>query len=113
MKNPKRISTHSNTALGAQRRLASERRPEFPAKVEPAVYPVYFLTLRETAKILGVCVRTVQNYISSGILKSVTIGRRTKRVRNIDLDDFGQSLEPRIPAADPEPAGQMTMDILA
>jgi excisionase family DNA binding protein len=111
MKNSKQISSQKMSRSIHKRPIFPERRPVFPSIVEPALYPIYFLSLRETAAILGVCVRTVQNYISEGRLKCVVIGRRTKRIRNIDLDEFGQGLQPDLPPLAPETGPQLNLGI--
>jgi excisionase family DNA binding protein len=46
------------------------------------------LTPFEVADELGVGVRQVQVFISSGALPAIDLGHRTKRVRRSALDDF-------------------------
>ena len=75
----------------------------------PTVGQLY--TTEETAKLLRVSQRTVQGWIRSGMLQAVRYGRLL-RIRQSDLDAFGEVLPRRTPQADaadvrplPETAG--------
>ena len=45
-----------------------------------------YLTKREAAELLGVCSRTIENYIRSGALKASKPSRKVLRIKRSNLD---------------------------
>jgi excisionase family DNA binding protein len=62
--------------------------------VAPTVQTLY--TIDEVAKVLRVSQRTVQEWIRGGLLSAVRYGRLL-RIRQADLDTFGEVLPKRLP----------------
>jgi excisionase family DNA binding protein len=61
--------------------------------------PRMLLSVAEVAAELGCGRDTVYTLLSSGLLPSVLVGARLRRIRRPDLQAFVASLEPSIPAA--------------
>lgn len=53
------------------------------------------LTVEQAAQVLGVGRTSTYQLIASGELPSVVVGRRSRRVRQSDLDTYIASLEPQ------------------
>lgn len=73
------------------------------------------LTYKDAAGQLGISVRTLQRYIANGLLRAVTITRRTKRVRLSELEDFIQRISEQVndrPMPEPEQGTQMRFDFI-
>jgi excisionase family DNA binding protein len=69
---------------------------ESPTPTLPAAHTVIgqIYTTEEVAKMLRVSQRTVQDWIRSGLLTAVRYGRLL-RVREADLQQFGEVVSPR------------------
>jgi excisionase family DNA binding protein len=61
------------------------------------MHEVKLLRVSEVARRLGVCVRTVRNYIGRGMLRVVRLGRAV-RVDERDLEAFVSSLRGNVNA---------------
>jgi excisionase family DNA binding protein len=61
-------------------------------------------TTQEVAEIFRVSQRTVEKWVSAGVLPGKRIGR-VFRVRQADLEAFGEVASPRPPAPPPGEAG--------
>jgi excisionase family DNA binding protein len=68
------------------------------------------LSVAEVAAELGCGRDTVYALLSSGLLPSVLVGARLRRIRRHDLQTYVTSLEPSIPAAAVRRGGELGSD---
>lgn len=71
-------------------RIKARRARRTEAQVYGMAQGTVLLDYPEAAKRLGVAVNTLKTYIATGKLANVVLGRKTKRIREADLEAFIQ-----------------------
>ena len=75
--------------------LADEQAGHTQVDQKNAVPGSRLLTIGEAANHLGVCRRSLQNWMAAGQLRAIKKGSRYVRIRDCDLSAFVNSLAPR------------------